>query len=204
MNNLVRLMFFVACYLIGSIPTGVWYSTLFHKQDVRELGSNNSGATNIGRNFGAKAAVTVGIIDAFKGIIPMWIAQLLFSQQHVIIMSAGLLAIIGHAYPIFAQFKGGKVVATSIGVLIGYHFFGGLTMLAAFLLLMFLTSTVSLSALVSYGLTAILLFFIAPSKIYGIGFVVIDLLMIYRHKDNIQRLLKGEEKRINWGLRKPN
>lgn len=199
-NNWMPILFIFLAYLAGSIPSGVWYSKYVHKIDVRELGSGNSGGTNIGRNFGAVAATVVIAVDVLKGWLPILLAKHLFPTLDWAIMLTGIASIIGHAYPLWANFRGGKVVATSIGVLLGFWFNIALVQVALLALLVFLTSMVSLSAILSYSIIAIYILFAAPSNIYGIGFIFIALFMMYRHRANIQRILKGEERRINFGL----
>lgn len=198
----MQFIFLFICYLLGSIPTGVWYSKIKHQIDVRELGSGNSGATNIGRNFGFKAAIFVSVIDVLKGLVAMILAHYFYPNTDWVIMGAGLAAILGHAYPIFANFRGGKVVATSFAVLAGYNFFIGLSFVLLLFLLIYLTSTISLAALTSFSLAALYVLITQP-LIFGLGFIAIAAFMIYRHRTNVVRLMKGEESRINFGLRKP-
>ena len=198
----MQFIFLFICYLLGSIPTGVWYSKMKHQIDVRELGSGNSGATNIGRNFGFKAAVFVSVIDVLKGLVAMLLAHYFYPHTNWVIMGAGIAAILGHAYPIFANFRGGKVVATSFAVLAGYNFFIGLSFVLVLFILIYLTSTISLAALTSFSLATLYVLFTQP-LIFGLGFVAIAAFMIYRHRSNVVRLMKGDESRINFGLRKP-
>lgn len=198
----MHFIFLFICYLLGSIPTGVWYSKMKHQIDVRELGSGNSGATNIGRNFGFKAAVFVSVIDVLKGLVAMLLAHYFYPHTNWVIMGAGIAAILGHAYPIFANFRGGKVVATSFAVLAGYNFFIGLSFVLVLFILIYLTSTISLAALTSFSLATLYVLFTQP-LIFGLGFVAIAAFMIYRHRSNVVRLMKGDESRINFGLRKP-
>lgn len=201
-NNWMPILFIFLAYLAGSIPSGVWYSKYVHKIDVRELGSGNSGGTNIGRNFGAVAAIVVIAVDVLKGWLPILLAKNFFPTLDWAIMLTGIASIIGHAYPLWANFRGGKVVATSVGVLLGFWFNIALVQVALLALLVFLTSMVSLSAILSYSIIALYILFSTPSNIYGIGFIFIALFMMYRHRANIQRILKGEERRINFGLHK--
>lgn len=201
-NNWMPILFIFLAYLAGSIPSGVWYSKYVHKIDVRELGSGNSGGTNIGRNFGAVAAIVVIAVDVLKGWLPILLAKNFFPTLDWAIMLTGIASIIGHAYPLWANFRGGKVVATSVGVLLGFWFNIALVQVALLALLVFLTSMVSLSAILSYSIIALYILFSTPSNIYGIGFIFIALFMMYRHRANIQRILKGEERRINFGLYK--
>lgn len=192
----------ICAYLAGSIPTGVWYSKLVHKIDVRTLGSGNSGGTNVGRNFGPIAALIVIAVDVLKGWIPMAIAKHHFAgQMDWVVMLVGILAVLGHAYPLFGDFRGGKVVATSIGVMLGYHF--SLALIQVFLLVVFLylSSMVSFAAMTSY-LCGVIWIIMKHHLVYGIGFALISMFMMYRHRQNIQRILNGNERRVSWGLGK--
>lgn len=200
--NFIHIIYILLTYLIGSIPTGVWFSKLKYKQDVRQLGSGNSGATNIGRNYGFKAAVIVTMIDVLKGWIPMAIAMHYLSDSPLTVMCIGFAAVLGHSFPIFAGFKGGKIVATSIGVLLGYYFWLAIFDVVIIFALMYLTSMVSFAAIFSYGITAVVNIFLATHIEYKIGFLLMYFWLLYRHRQNIVRILKGEESRINWGLAK--
>ncbi len=201
-NKAMDFIWILLAYLVGSIPTGVWYSRIMHNQDVRDLGSGNSGATNIGRNYGLKAAIFVTAIDVLKGWIPMGLAMHFLSDKPIIVMLIGIAAIMGHSYPIFADFRGGKIVATSIGVLLGYNFWIGILDVIILFSLMFITSMVSFAAIFSYGITAIINAFIADQWPYQIGFILIYCWLVYRHRQNISRIFNGQESHINWGLRK--
>ena len=203
MTTLLSVLAIGITYCIGSIPTGVWYSRYKHRDDVRNHGSGNSGATNIGRTYGFKAAIFVALCDTFKGWIPVALAVHFLSDTPYVVAGVALAAVIGHAYPIWANFRGGKIVATSIGVLLGFQFFVGLAMLALFVSLLYLTSTVSLASMTSYTVTAFYLFFSLPNKIYGLTFLLIALFMIYRHRENVVRLINRNEKRIKFGLNQP-
>lgn len=198
----MHYLYLIFAYLLGSIPTGVWYSHFKHQVDVRQLGSGNSGATNIGRNFGLKAAVIVTVIDVLKGLLAIALAKHLFLGQDFLIMGSGLAAVLGHAYPVFAHFKGGKVVATSFGVLAGFSLPIGLCATVLLFTFIYLSSMISLSAMTSYSMATLYVFF-TQSTIYGSGFCLIALFMIYRHRANVIRLFKGEESRIAWGLNNP-
>ncbi|MGO4938931.1 glycerol-3-phosphate 1-O-acyltransferase PlsY [Fundicoccus sp. Sow4_D5] len=196
------ILFIFLAYLAGSIPSGVWYSKFVHKIDVRELGSGNSGGTNVGRNFGALAAILVIAVDVLKGWLPILLTKHFFPSLDWAIMLTGLASILGHAYPLWASFRGGKVVATSIGVLLGFWFNIALVQVGLLVLLVFITSMVSLSAMLSYVIIAIYIFIKSSSLIYGVGFLLIALFMMYRHRTNIHRIIKGEESRLSFGLNK--
>lgn len=197
---LSALLIIIIAYFMGSVPTGVWYTQIVHQKDIRKFGSGNSGTTNVGRNFGLKAAVVVAIVDVLKGLIPTLLAGRLFSESPWVMMLAAIAAIIGHAYPIFADFKGGKVVATSIGVLLAINFGMALVQVIMLFGLLYLSSIMSFSALLSYGAVAIYLILSNPYISVKIGFIIIFGLMVYRHKDNLQRLIAGNERQLNWGL----
>lgn len=202
-NYIWPIVWVILAYCVGSFPTGVLYSRSRHNIDVRALGSGGSGGTNVGRNFGFRAAVIVTAVDVLKGLIPVLISKIIFINSPLIIMLTALACVIGHAYPIWASFRGGKIVATSIGVLVAFNFWIALGMVTLLGILIFLTSIVSLSAMTSYSIVALYIVFTNPEPIYKVGFVLIALLLLYRHRTNIHRLLKGEESRINWGLNKP-
>ncbi|WP_282920759.1 glycerol-3-phosphate 1-O-acyltransferase PlsY [Ignavigranum ruoffiae] len=198
--SFLGLIFILLSYLLGSVPTGVWYSLANHKIDIRHLGSGNSGSTNIGRNFGLKAAVIVALIDVLKGWIPVSLASLFFKDQPEIIIFTALACVIGHAYPIFANFKGGKMVATSIGALLAINFPLALAQVICLFLILYVTSLMSFSALLSYGAATLYIIISHPLSVFKLGFFVIYLLMVYRHRANIQRLITGQEPMISWGL----
>lgn len=202
-NNIWPLVWIILAYCIGSFPTGVLYSRSRHNIDVRSLGSGGSGATNVGRNFGFRAAVMVTTVDVLKGLIPVLIAKMVFADSHLTIMLTAIACVIGHAYPIWASFRGGKIVATSMGVLVAFNFWLALVTVIMLAVLIFVTSTVSLSAMTSYSIIALYIAFTNPEPIYKVGFICIALFLIYRHRANVQRLLNKNESRINWGLNKP-
>lgn len=189
-------------YILGSIPSGVWYSILEHKIDIRGLGSGNSGTTNVGRNFGFKAAAIVAVCDVLKGLLPVLITSLLFPNKQWLIMLVGGAALLGHAYPMFANFKGGKIVATSIGLLLATHFSLALAQIITLFAILYITSIMSFSALLSFGAACLYILIASPYLSYKIGFLCIFIFMCYRHRENIQRLIHGQEREIGWGLHK--
>lgn len=198
-----QIILVIAAYLIGSLPNGVIYSKLVHGVDVRELGSGNSGGTNIGRNFGLKAAVIVILADVAKGWLPIALAKGLYPGNELVIMAVGVAAVLGHAYPVWAGFKGGKIFATTIGVMLGFNFWLAIIMVIFLFITMYISSTVSLTAIISIGAATVAIWFTESSWIYRLGFSFIYLFLLYRHRDNIRRIIRGEERRLNWGLNKP-
>ena len=204
---MMTIVLLILAYLLGSIPSGLWIGQIFFKINLREHGSGNTGTTNTFRILGKKAGMSTFVIDFFKGTIAI-LLPLIFHVQGVSPLVFGLLAVIGHTFPVFASFKGGKAVATSAGVIFGFAPLFCLYLAIVFFVTLYLGSMISLSS-VAAALAAVLgviLFpligFILPS--YDLLFVVIILalasLIIIRHKDNINRIQNKTENLVPWGL----
>lgn len=200
----LAIIILIISYLIGSIPSGLWYTRLVHHQDIRSLGSGNIGATNVGRHFGLKSALIVTILDGIKGFLPVMCVRFLVLPSHPelewLIAGAAIGAVIGHAYPVFAGFSGGKIVATSFGALIATHAWIGVASVGVLILVLYLTSTMSLAAMITYTAGSAFLLIAYEQKMVALGYFLISIFLAYRHKSNIRRLLAGTENRINWGL----
>jgi glycerol-3-phosphate acyltransferase PlsY len=195
-------------YILGSVPFGYILVRVLKGIDVRQYGSGNFGATNVFRVAGSPAGIVVLVLDVLKGVIAVTlIADLLLRSQpgldHIIVrLVLGLASICGHNWTIFLKFKGGKGVATSAGVLLGLSFkipslglIAGLC-LGLWLLVILVTGLVSLSSiLAAFALPVFMLVFSQPFKLITFA-VALCLFVIYRHKSNIRRMLRGEEKRI--------
>lgn len=193
-------------YLLGSIPTAVWIGRYFYQIDVREHGSKNAGATNTFRVLGKKPGIIVLIIDVVKGIIASMfpiVFDNLFEISYAFLISLRLLSsifsMIGHILPVFAQFKGGKGVATSLGVLIGLQPFAALLCFLLFLLIFILSKYVSLGAILSAIFYPFIVFYVDPNVLFYemIFTVILSTAVIFTHRKNISRLLKGEENKMN-------
>ena len=204
---MMTIVLLILAYLLGSIPSGLWIGQIFFKINLREHGSGNTGTTNTFRILGKKAGMATFVIDFFKGTIAT-LLPLIFHVQGVSPLVFGLLAVIGHTFPVFAGFKGGKAVATSAGVIFGFAPLFCLYLAVVFFGTLYLGSMISLSS-VTAALAAVLgviLFplirFLLPS--YDLLFVVIILalasLIIIRHKDNINRIRNKTENLVPWGL----
>lgn len=185
----------VLAYLMGSLSSAVIVSKLSGLPDPREQGSKNPGATNVLRLGGKKAAIITLLGDAIKGLIPVLVAKSL-SAPAEIVAAVGLAAFIGHLYPVFFGFKGGKGVATALGVLGGFSGWVGLAVLGTWLLTAFLTRYSSLSALVAAVLAPMYVWSVLHSEVLTGAALSMSLLLISRHRGNILRLFKGEEGRI--------
>lgn len=194
----------VASYLCGSIPTSVWWGKGFFGVDVREHGSHNAGATNTFRVLGPKAGVPVLLIDVLKGFLPVRVLPN-FSGLPVdsdawmwLRVALVMAAVVGHLYPVFANFKGGKGVATSLGGILAVHPGAAGVCVAVFAIVFLLRNYVSLASLcaaVAFPLAVLLLY--QETNPIKIGFsIVLCVLVFYTHRQNIGRLLRGEENRM--------
>jgi glycerol-3-phosphate acyltransferase PlsY len=182
-------------YLLGSLSTAVIVSRMAGLPDPREQGSKNPGATNVLRLGGKKAAVITLLGDAAKGLIPVLVAQAWGAEANVI-AATGLAAFIGHLFPLFFHFKGGKGVATALGVLLGYSWLVGLAAALTWLTMAALFRISSLSALVAAALAPGYTWRLLHSPELTFAATAMSLLLIFRHRGNIARLVSGEEGRL--------
>ncbi len=195
------IIFAVLNYIVGSIPWALVIGKVFYNTDVRKHGSGNLGATNTGRTLGKKAAVAVAVLDALKGFF-MFLILSRFDYKVACLTS--IFVAIGHCYPLFAGFKGGKAVATTFGIILALSIhslksflLGFLLPLGIWFLITKMTEYVSLASLISVLVAVIISAFINHSYI-TLSLLMIWLLVVYKHKDNIQRLLKGTENKRNY------
>ncbi|AFJ62097.1 MULTISPECIES: glycerol-3-phosphate 1-O-acyltransferase PlsY [Bacillus] len=191
---LIALLIILA-YVIGSIPSGLIVGKLAKGIDIREHGSGNLGATNAFRTLGVKAGSVVIAADILKGTLAAALPYLLHVPIHPLL--AGVAAVIGHVFPVFAKFKGGKAVATSGGVLLFYAPLLFVTMVAVFFVFLFLTKFVSLSSMLTGIYTIIYCLFVKDPYLL----IVVTLLtafVIYRHRANIKRIINKTEPKIKW------
>jgi len=188
-------LFVPAAYLIGSVSSAIIICRLMGLPDPREQGSGNPGATNVMRIGGKKAAGITLLGDLLKGLIPVYGANL-FGVPIELLAATGLAAFLGHLYPVFFGFKGGKGVATTIGVLLGYSWFLGLAFVATWLAIYKISKISSLSALIAAVLAPAYAWFILGSPTLVAASALMTAVLLWRHKSNIQRLLAGEEAAI--------
>ena len=204
---MLNILFFVIAYLLGSIPSGLWIGQIFFKKNLRDFGSGNTGTTNTFRVLGPTAGMIVFAIDFLKGSLAVWL-PLLFHANGWSPIVFGLAAVLGHTFPVFAGFKGGKAVATSAGMLMGFSPAFCLFLLVIFFTTLYLTSMVSLSSVVAAAcaILAVLIFpalgFILPT--YDLLFTIIILFLgafvIIRHRENIDRIRQKTENLVPFGL----
>ncbi|HMN06001.1 MAG TPA: glycerol-3-phosphate 1-O-acyltransferase PlsY [Flavobacteriales bacterium] len=193
-------------YICGSIPSSVWWGKAFFGLDVREHGSRNAGATNTFRVLGPKAGLPVLLLDVLKGflpvrLLPVWSGLEPYSDAwtllRVLLVSA---AVLGHLYPVFAGFRGGKGIATSLGGVLAIHPGSALICILVFFVVFLFSRYVSLSSLaaaVAFPL-AVIFIYREPSLVLKVFAISLALLVFYTHRQNIGRLLKGTEGRMNF------
>ncbi len=191
---LIALLIILA-YLIGSIPSGLIVGKLAKGIDIREHGSGNLGATNAFRTLGVKAGSVVIAGDILKGTLATALPFLMHVDIHPLL--AGVFAVIGHVFPIFAKFKGGKAVATSGGVLLFYAPLLFITMVAVFFIFLYLTKFVSLSSMLTGIYTVIYSFFVHDTYLL-IVVTLLTIFVIYRHRANIKRIINKTEPKVKW------
>ncbi|MBO0469223.1 glycerol-3-phosphate 1-O-acyltransferase PlsY [Enterococcus sp. DIV0242_7C1] len=201
------IVLLIIAYLLGSIPSGVWIGKLFFKKDIRLFGSGNTGTTNTFRVLGKKAGITVLLMDILKGTLATSL-PLLFSLN-VNPLVFGVAAVLGHTFPFFANFKGGKAVATSAGMILAYSPTFFVYSALIFIITLYITSMVSLTSMVSavlITLSTIIIPFAIPQILPRFDWlltliaVALTIFIFVRHKDNIKRIKEGTESRVSFGL----
>jgi len=189
----MELLFIVLTYLVASIPFGFIVGKLFGK-DVTKEGSGNIGATNVARTIGKKAGIFVLILDALKGFIPVYISKMYFDDPFVAVIA--VVAVFGHCYSIFMKFKGGKGVATGLGVLVALSPKVAIIVITLWLGIFLATGYVSLASVISAFMSWIMMNYIEANYYFTIAALVSSLIIVYKHSSNIERLLKGTENRF--------
>ncbi|MGM9887271.1 MAG: glycerol-3-phosphate 1-O-acyltransferase PlsY [Lactococcus sp.] len=201
------VLLLIVSYLLGAIPAGLWIGKFFFHKNLHDYGSGNTGTTNTFRILGVKAGIVVFCFDLLKGTFAV-LLPVIFHVHQLPILVFGLLAVIGHTFSIFDHFKGGKAVATSAGVLLGYNPLFLLLLLVIFIITLYLFSMISLASITA-ALVALLGVLTFPAfhfiiHQYDLIFTLIVLalatIIIVRHKSNISRIKKREESLVPWGL----
>ena len=196
MDSLYKISAIILSYLLGAVPFGLLFAKVFSGVDVRAVGSRNIGATNVLRASGKTAAILTLIADMLKGFLPPVLAMLVFQDDYLCVLS-GAAAILGHNFPVYLGFKGGKGVATSYGVILAVSPLIGAISLLAWLAAAYIWRYSSLSALASFALYPLLTFAMYPeSRPHGLLALFIAGLSYVRHRENIKRMLAGTEPKI--------
>lgn len=188
------VFYIVGAYLLGSVSSAVLITRLFIKSDIREQGSGNPGTTNVLRTVGKKAAAAVFIFDVLKGAIPVYIGFLL-GYQPIVLSIIALSACIGHMYPIFFSFKGGKGVATALGAIMPLNGYLTICLLGTWLTVFAITRISSIAAIVTFVLAPFYAYFFKPE--YTLAVATLCALIIVKHRGNIQRILSKKERKIS-------
>jgi acyl phosphate:glycerol-3-phosphate acyltransferase len=205
--SLALLSIPVAAYLLGSIPFGLLFARLFGGGDVRKSGSGNIGATNVARVAGPVAAILTLLFDVTKGAAPVWLAARISNESATWMMIAALAALLGHCFPIWLNFRGGKGVATAAGAFLVLCPAALLGSLILFLLVVFFWRYVSLASISAAAAMPLLIYFLwaphhAPPMIVTFGALAAAGIIVYKHDANIQRLVQGEEPKFSFGKKR--
>jgi glycerol-3-phosphate acyltransferase PlsY len=191
----MKILFAIFSYLFGSFPTGYVLFLISEKKDIRNFGSHSTGATNVLRLKGWIFALPVILVDVLKGFLPVFLALRLFPDKKFALL-CGFLAVLGHCFPVYIKFKGGKGVATAVGVFLSVAVESLLICIVIFLLVILLTRYVSLGSILSMLSLPVTIFLIqGDAEKTVLGFAVF-LLVAFRHSGNIQRLVKGNERKL--------
>lgn len=189
-------------YLLGSIPWGILVGKIFAKADVRQAGSGNIGATNVARVAGPAAGLATLLLDTAKGFLAVWLAGRYSNDSATWMMIAGLAALVGHCFPVWLNFKGGKGVAAALGVFLGLCAPAAIASLTVFVLVTAYWKYVSLGSIAAAAAMPLLIYFLwapphAPPTVIILGTMAAALLVIYKHDANIQRLVEGVEPKFS-------
>ena len=201
------LLFILLAYLTGAFPSAVWVGKTFYKIDVREFGSGNAGATNTFRVLGKKAGIPVLIMDILKGWLSvnyiLCLTNIPESAEAVfeIKLAFGIAAVIGHLFPIYTGFRGGKGIATLLGLLIGLHAIAALYSILVFVIVFITSKYVSLGSIIASIAFPILVILILGSTNVSLNLFAffVPILSLITHQKNIERLLRGEETKVKFG-----
>src|SRR5882757_7157574 len=197
----------VAAYLLGSIPFGLLLAKLFGGGDVRKAGSGNIGATNVARVVGPLAGILTLIFDAAKGTAAVWLAGRVTGENAAWMMAAAFAVLLGHCFPMWLKFEGGKGVATALGVFLALSPLAAVSAMLIFILFVAYWRFVSLGSIAAAAAMPLLIYFLwaprhAPPVVVDIGTLAIALLVIYKHDGNLQRLVEGTEPQFSFGKKK--
>jgi acyl phosphate:glycerol-3-phosphate acyltransferase len=207
--NILTISLFISAYLLGSIPSAVWFGKLLFGIDVREQGSKNAGATNTVRVLGWKAGLPVLLVDILKGFAAVnlvWISTYFSGTENFVDLqlTLGGFAVLGHIYPIFAGFRGGKGVACMFGIILAIAPLPTLIALGIFLITLLITKYVSLSSILAGFTFPLLIMFVFKTTIQSliIFSLIVSVLLLLTHQKNIERLIRKEESKANFLFKK--
>ena len=194
--------FCILAYLIGSIPTGYIIVKLKTGKDIREVGSGSTGATNVKRVLGKKWFFTVMLLDAFKGALPVILAKaslnagLLLDPCGIYAVACAIFVIVGHSKPLFLNFKGGKSVASGVGTILALSPFAGLIIPLIWCVITYISKYVSLGSIVALILSPFVMYILNAPVAYVVYCAIAAIYIVYLHRENIKRLLAGNENKV--------
>lgn len=194
----IKIVFIVSSYLLGAVPFGLLTAKAMGAGDIRNIGSGNIGATNVFRNAGKLGGFITLVLDSLKGVIPVLIAKAWWGTE-TWTLGVALAAVLGHNYPVYLKFKGGKGVATSLGILVALWSYVGLITIGIWIGSVLIWRYSSLGALISFMFLPMVIFVGERSIQYLVFSLLISAMIFYRHIENIKRLLSGKEKMIGKG-----
>lgn len=201
LSNIIGL---VCAYLVGSIPSAVWVGRTFYNIDVREYGSGNAGATNTFRVLGKKPGIAVLIMDVMKGLLAVKLAYILGDYESAspesidFELALAVCGLLGHIFPVYVGFRGGKGVATMLGILIAVHPYAALICAVVFILSLTISGYVSLSSMLAgVGFPVVIMVFFSTNSSINIFSLAVAILILVTHQRNIERLLAGEESKVS-------
>ncbi|OPZ63321.1 MAG: Glycerol-3-phosphate acyltransferase [Firmicutes bacterium ADurb.Bin506] len=186
----------ILAYLLGSIPFGVILGRAWTGVDVRKHGSGNIGATNVLRTLGFRFALATFVLDAFKGVLPVLLARVV-GQGHGVVVLAGIAAVVGHNWPVFLGFRGGKGIATSWGFISAAVPAAGLVFALTWIAVVIVTRYASLGSMIGAAATPVVCLLVGAPWQYVMACIVIAVFAVVRHRANIRRLLEGNENTLH-------
>jgi glycerol-3-phosphate acyltransferase PlsY len=192
-------IFFILAYLIGSMPTGYIIVKIFTGQDIRTIGSGSTGATNVKRVMGEKWFFIVMLLDAFKGALPVILAKIFsvsFTSIGLIPVLCAIAVILGHSKSVFLKFSGGKSVASGVGTILALNWQVGLTVAVIWSIITYISKYVSLGSIIALSLSPLFMYLCKEPISYIIYCFLGAIYIVYLHRTNIKRLLKGEENKV--------
>lgn len=203
----IHLLLIAAAYLLGSLPFGLLLARIFVGKDVRKSGSGNIGATNVARVVGPAAGILTLLLDAAKGAVAVWLAGQFSGQNTAALMLAGVAALVGHCFPVWLKFKGGKGVTTALGVFVLLAPLAALGGVVVFFVVVLLWRYVSLGSVSAAAAIPLLVYFLwapghAPPLVVIFGTLFAAGLVIVKHDANLQRLIDGTEPKFSFGKSK--
>ena len=197
-NYIFLILVALISYLIGSVPTGYIIVKLKTNQDIRQVGSGSTGATNVKRVLGKKWFFIVMLLDGIKGMIPVFLAKYFFQGDAIGLypVVASIMVILGHSKPVFLGFRGGKSVASGIGTIIALNYIVGISLAVIWRIITYISKYVSLGSIIALIFAPILMWYLKNPLCYIIYALIAAIYIIYLHRENIKRLIQGCENKV--------